>query len=192
MEKLLFIDSCPRQESRTRELANYYLTKLLAKENYEVTYRSLAELNLVGVTEEIIEKRSTANFKEDFSDSIYDLAKELKEADKIILAAPYWDLSFPSILKTYIENIMVVGLTFDVDDKDYIPLCNSKELIYLTTAGGEIADCNFGYDYVCGIAKMIGLGEVTFIKAERLDLDADRLDQIMLDTKKYIDKLLSK
>ena len=34
----------------------------------------------------------------------------------IVIAAPYWDLSFPAVLKTYLEQINVLGVTFDYSD----------------------------------------------------------------------------
>ena len=36
-------------------------------------------------------------------------AHQFKNADRIVIAAPFWDLSFPALLKVYIENVSVQG-----------------------------------------------------------------------------------
>ena len=46
----------------------------------------------------------------------YLYAKDFAEADVIVVAAPYWDLSFPSILKVFFEHINVLKLVFDYSD----------------------------------------------------------------------------
>ena len=41
---------------------------------------------------------------------MFDLAKQFAEADEVIIAAPFWDLSFPAALKQYFEQINVLGI----------------------------------------------------------------------------------
>lgn len=43
-------------------------------------------------------------------------------------------------------------------------------MTYITTSGGFIADKNYGYDYLCGLADMLSLGKTRFISAEGLDI----------------------
>ena len=43
--------------------------------------------------------------------------KQFAAADVIVIAAPYWDLMFPAVLKTYLENITVTGITFCYSDQ---------------------------------------------------------------------------
>lgn len=75
-------------------------------------------------------------------------AKQFAYADTIIIAAPYWDLSFPSMLKVYIENIYVTGIVSKYG-KDGVPigLCKASELTYVTTAGGPY-NPDFSYGYI--------------------------------------------
>ena len=88
---------------------------------------------------------------------MFDFAKQFQEADYIVVGTPYWDLSFASILKVYVENIMVADLTFKATNTGFVGLCEGKSLVYITTAGGFIGDKNFGYDYMCGVADMFGI-----------------------------------
>ena len=72
--------------------------------------------------------------------------KQVVAADVIVMAAPYWDLAFPTKIRAYLEEITVSGITFRYG-ADGIPLglCQAKRLIYVTTAGGPIIQ-NFGFD----------------------------------------------
>ncbi len=47
-----------------------------------------------------------------FDDPYFRYARQFAGADEIVIAAPYWDLSFPSVLKVYLEHICITGITF--------------------------------------------------------------------------------
>ena len=129
---ILFVDVCVRGEhSRTRELAECYL------KDREFTRLALAEENIKPLDKARLEKRQKLISKGDFSDEIFKYAKQFAQADEIVIAAPYWDFSFPALLKIYIENICVVGVTFEyLSDGTSKGLCKAKKLTYITTAGG--------------------------------------------------------
>ena len=61
---------------------------------------------------------------------MFSLAKEFAIADTIVIAAPYYDLSFPAMLKQYFEQINVLGVTFTYSDSG-IPegLCKARRSI---------------------------------------------------------------
>ena len=72
----------------------------------------------------------------------------------------------------------MADLTFETTSAGFNGLCQEKKLIYITTAGGFIGDKNFGYDYMCGIADMLGIPDTELVKAECLDIvgfDADKI-----------------
>ena len=108
MEKILLLNACIRPCSRTLELAKTLLQKL---EGHTEEVR-LYEIPLPALDLNAMEKRDLASGKNDFSDPCFDPAKQFAAADIIVIAAPYWDLMFPAVLKTYLENITVSGLTF--------------------------------------------------------------------------------
>ena len=181
MEKILFINACVRPNSRTLDLANYLLTRLLGG----VEEVKLYEKELYPLTLKEMEIRDKSAKNKDFSNEIFNLAKQFANADVIVLAAPYWDLSFPAIVKNYFEKITVNGLTFAYGENG-IPygLCKAKKLIYVTTSGGPIF-YNFGFDYVNSLAKCFyGINEVQCVKAEGLDVYGADVAKIIEDAKK--------
>ena len=92
-----------------------------------------------------------------------------------MIAAPYWDLMFPAVFKTYLENVSVSGITFDYSS-DGIPtgLCKASNLYYVTTAGGYIGENNFGFTYIKALAeKLFGIPNTKCFSAEGLDISDD-------------------
>ena len=167
MSKILFINACVRPSSRTLELAKHVLSKLSGRvEEVKLYNEQLLPLGL-----EEMELRDKSSKSKDFSHSLFSNAKQFANAGTIVIATPYWDLSFPAVLKSYFENITVNGLTFYYGENG-IPygLCKAKKLIYVTTSGGPII-YNFGFDYVSALAKnFYGINDVQLVKAEGLDI----------------------
>ena len=108
----LIIDACTSDRSRTRGLAAYLQGKL----DGDVDVVRLYETKPYSLDEEMLKKRDAATMQNDFSDDIFTFAKQFAKADTVIVAAPYWDLSFPAVLKQYIEAINVCNLTFKYTD----------------------------------------------------------------------------
>ncbi len=184
--KTLFINACTRKESRTLELSNYLLDKIGG--NIETI--NLYDLDLKPFTEEMINFRDKCIMEDNFDDSMFDLAKKFTNADLIVIGAPTWDLSFPSVLKLFIEHINVVELTFQYGPwGDIIPKCSADRLIYITTAGGPVnEEQSFGYiKALCN--TFYGIKKLDFIKAENLDFENSNVEEIMSKTKEEIDKL---
>ena len=71
-----------------------------------------------------------------------------------MIAAPYWDLSFPASLKQYFEQVNVVGITFRYTEEG-IPegLCKADRIFYVSTAGGIYVPTEFGFGYVKALAQ---------------------------------------
>lgn len=169
MATILFVNACMRgEESRTLTLCREYLNK---KSNDTIEEVNLNEIQLSPFTGEKAGYRMLKQSEGAWDDPIFDLAHQMAKADEVVIGAPYWDLSFPAALKTYIEHCCVCDITFHYTHEGRPEgLCKSQKLTYFTTSGGFIADKNFGYDYICGIAEMFDLGETRFVSAEGLDI----------------------
>ena len=183
-DRVLFINACVRPSSRTKELAQAVLDRLdEAVEEVDLYRMPTKTLDLIGM-----ERRERAEQEQDFSHSDFDLAKQFAAADKIVIAAPYWDMTFPAVLKIYLENITVCGLTFRYSDQG-IPksLCKAKELYYVTTAGGFIGQNDFGFSYVNALSQtFFGIARIHRYAAEGLDIRGADTEAIMRKAKMEI------
>jgi FMN-dependent NADH-azoreductase len=183
MSTLLYVNSCVTRgvESRTNRLAQSYIKKRLDDEAIKVETLRLEELNMTPLTQKGLSEREEAIDKGDFSSSSFDLAKSFASADEVVIAAPYWDMSFPSLLKLFIEQICVNRLTFGYSEtgRPY-GMVNVKKVVYVTTSGGYIGNANFGFDYIKGVfSSLFGINDITFLSAEGLDIFGNDPEQIL-------------
>ena len=133
MKKLLYIDSCIRGElSRTKKIATPIIEKL--SERYEVETIVINDLELRPVQAEENRRRAGGVVSEE----AISLANKIKNADRIVIAAPFWDMSIPAALKTFFELCSLFGVTFDSDDKTCYGLCKAKNAMFITTRGMKI------------------------------------------------------
>lgn len=175
--KILFINACVRKESRTLLLAN----ELLAGTAGEIIELHLPSLGLEPLNEERIISRLS-----DPNEQVY--AKQFASADIIVIAAPLWDLSFPSILKVYIENISIAGITFKYTEQGIVGLCNAKSLYYVSTAGG-VDYPDFGFNYIKALSNiMFGIKDVIRFSAEGLDVWGNNVEEILENTIEKIEE----
>lgn len=63
--------------------------------------------------------------------------KEIQEADIIVIGVPFYNFTFPSTLKSWIDSISVAGKTFSYADGTPKGLLENKK-IYLNVAAGGV------------------------------------------------------
>lgn len=164
---ILFINACVRKNSRTLALATNVINKMVG----EKTELNLNLENIEPLNTELLEKRESLIQKDEFDDPMFRYAKQFAAADEIVIAAPFWDLSFPAKLKIYLEQIAVAKITFDYINGHPKGLCKAKKLTYVTTSGGPIFD-DFGYTYIKTLAqKFYGIPKTEAVRAMNLDVD---------------------
>ena len=174
---ILYVNACVRKESRTKRLAD----RLLEKLNGAVEEVRLDSISFPTVDRDFLIHRDELIAAGDFEDPLLDLARQFAAADVIVVAAPYYDLSFPASLKQYLEQINVVGITFCYSEAGSpVPLCKAKRLYYVTTAGGNYVPDEFGFGYVKALAEgYYGIKDVELIKAVGLDIIGADVEEIM-------------
>lgn len=172
---ILFINACVRENSRTLVLAKSILSNMSG----EVVEVNLNQENIVPLNRELLEKRERLIDSENTTDPMLCYARQFAEADEIVIAAPFWDLSFPAILKAYIEQISVSGITFEYVDGRPHGLCKAKSLTYVTTSGGPIF-ADFGYEYIKALAKSFyGISETKAYRAMNLDVNMIAAEDVL-------------
>lgn len=181
---ILLINACIREDSRTKILADYLLTKLSGNlETIDLNQDEPQPFN-----REILIKRNKLLQEGNHNDPMFSYAQKFASADIIVMAVPYWDLSFPALFKTFIEYVNAIGIVFKYSPEgQIIPLCRAKTLYYITTMGGY-NPMDFGFGYIQFLAKnMYGIQDVRLIKAEGLDVQGNEVPQILKEAQKQID-----
>ena len=184
--RILFVNACVRPDSRTLRLARH----LLAQLEGAVTEVDLGREALRPLTAETLEMRETLLQRGDLDAPMLRHARAFAAAEELVVAAPYWDLSFPAAVKTYFEHVTVNGVTFSYGaDGRPVGHCRAKRLNYVMTAGGPILPPNHGYAYVRDLAAMFyGIPETKLFSAENLDVAGEDVEQRLREAEARIDE----
>ena len=177
MSELLFVNACVRGErSRTLALARRFLDAYKKSHpEVRVTERDLMEERLEPQYPEVLEQRDALWAAGQLEEPMFAPARQFAGADRIVVAAPFWDLSYPAILKIYLERISVTDLTFGYDDQGrMVGLCRAEKLLLITTRGGnfslpETAWMESGARHLKALCAMYGIPEFRLLCAEGLD-----------------------
>lgn len=173
--KLLFIDCCISQRgdtSRTATLCRAFLDAYRAAHpETQVETVDLKTLDLRPFDRPALDARDALRTAGEFGAPVYDLARQFREADHILVGAPFWDLSFPAVLRIYMEYISANGLTYYYDDTGCHGNCRGSRLAYLTTGGDVEGADTLGALYWKQLCQMFGIGRFDYVFAGGLDLD---------------------
>ena len=128
--KILYVNACVRKDSRTKRLAD----RLISRLGGDVEEIRLEEIHFGVSDEAFITKRDCLLAAGEYDDPMFAQARAFASADLIVIAAPFWDLSFPAALKQYLEQINAIGITFRYTDTgDPQGLCRADRF-WLVTA----------------------------------------------------------
>ena len=118
MPQLLFVDACVRgAESRSRMLAERFLSSYAAANpDAAILRRDLMRDRLEPQYPEVLACRDALAAAGKLDDPLFADAWQFARADRIVLAAPFWELSFPAILKIYLERVSMRDITFGYEE----------------------------------------------------------------------------
>ena len=182
MKKVLFVDCCIRRgESRSRQLADHFLAEVQKTGEYEIETLCLMDENLSYFSEGFFLQREALLAEGKLDHPRFRYAHQFAGADKIVIAAPFWDLSFPALLKVYIENLCVDSITFHTDEHGLHGLCKADHMVFLTARGAFYEDSPLeqGSRYLEQMAGFFGIEKYDCVAAEGLDIGAWPVEELM-------------
>lgn len=190
MSKVLYIkaNAKPEGTSRTFKIADKFIeTYQEAHPGDEITTLDLYKENINFLKEEDINSIFGPKTEDSKNHPILKYAYQFMESDKIIVAAPLWNLSIPAILKAYIDYISVSGITFKYTAEGPVGLCQDKKVVHIAARGGEYsegqaAEYEMGDRYLRTIFGFFGITDFTTIAAEKLDVIGEDVEGIVNNT----------
>jgi FMN-dependent NADH-azoreductase len=173
-KKLLYISASPTGEySTSRQIAAEFLaTWKSTNPDSQVLVRDLSKETIPHLDAEAI----FANYTpvESQSPSMAQkhsfrmaLINEILSVDEILISAPLWNWSIPSVLKSYIDQIVVTGV---LDNGK--PGLKDKKVTFVIAQGGSYKEGTpkAGWDFATGylelVAKALGATDIETILAE--------------------------
>ena len=173
-KKLLYISVSPTGDhSTSRTVAQEYLEAWKAAHPAGlITERDLVKSPAPHLDGEAIysnyvpKDQQSPSMREKFAYRM-ELIDELTSVDEILVSTPLWNWSIPSVLKSYIDQIVVTGV-FD----DSTQGLKGKKVTFVVAQGGSYKEGTpkAGWDHATGylehVARALGASDVEIILAE--------------------------
>ena len=101
------------------------------------------------------------------------LISELRAADTVVIAAPMYNFSVPTSLRSWFDFVLRAGETFKYSEAGPEGLLKGKKVIVLTSRGGLYSEgpgaaADFQEPYLRHLLGFVGITDVTFIHAEKI------------------------
>lgn len=178
-KKVLFVNAAFREGSRTYRIAKEYLSKC----DGDIDEVSLGECVISPINKQSLKLYNESVKTHNFDDNMFSFGKQFAMADEIVIAAPFWNMSIPAVLHTYLELVCSQGVTFDMGaDGSYHSLCNAKKLVFITTAGGYIPENDHAFSFIKSLCETFwDISDVNYYKAEGLDIVGTDVEERIMD-----------
>jgi len=180
MKKILHIISSPRgQASFSIKLGNAIIEQLKAAyPGSTVQVRDLTQTPFPHLEEATLAafhtpaEQHTPESREALKNSDEAIA-ELMVADMIVIGAPLWNFSIPSVLKAWIDHIARAGVTFKYSEAGAEGLVKGKTVYVAMASGGVYSSGPYQvYDFVSTYLKSVlgfmGMTDLKVFRAEGL------------------------
>ncbi len=101
-------------------------------------------------------------------------------ADIVVVGAPMYNFSVSSQLKAWIDRLAIAGKTFRYTEQGPQGLAGGKKVIVASSRGGfygpdtPAAPLDHQETYLRGIFGFFGIADVTFVRAEGINVSADQ------------------
>lgn len=110
---------------------------------------------------------------------INELTDQFVAVDKYVFVTPLWNLSFPAIFKTYIDNVAIAGKTFKYTESGPVGLLTDKKAIHIQARGGIYEEGQeFGHSYIEAILKFMGVSEIESLFIEGMNQNPEKAEEI--------------
>ncbi|AZG74979.1 FMN-dependent NADH-azoreductase [Shewanella livingstonensis] len=120
-----------------------------------------------------------------------ELVAEIKAHDTIVIAAPMYNFTIPTTLKSWIDLIARAGVTFTYTDTGPVGLIEGKRAIIVTTRGGahKGGTTDHVVPYLTTVLSFIGITQVETVYAESLNMGPDAAEAGISQAKKALDAI---
>lgn len=200
MNKVLYVkaNSKPEGTSRTFKISDSFVKayKELHPDD-EIITLDLYKEDLRFLQGEDIKSLNNDELLQDKNHPAFKYAHQLLEIDKLIIAAPFWNLSFPAILKTYLDCVIVGGITFKYTPEGPRGQCVGKKAIHFVTRGGSyskepLLSYELGDRYLRTVFAFVGITDFTTFSLENMDRSSTNVEQVIENAIKDTQELAKK
>ncbi len=190
MKKIIYINSTIRneKESRTFKLANLCLEGI--KDKVGIEEINISELNLLPYTQD------NNPLYNPIEERFFEYSRKIANSDGVIIAAPFWDMSFPALLKVFLEKLSLMDIMFKDDGKTCVGIAKCPFMFYITTRGMDIPDGSHleqASTYLKALCELWGIKNFDYVSIHNCDyIGENKVNELINEKAKVgIEKLIT-
>jgi FMN-dependent NADH-azoreductase len=175
MTKVLYITAHPHDDTQSFSMAAgkaFIDTYKEANPSHEVVSVDLYKEDIPQIDADVFSgwgKLQTGKGFEELSDNekakvgrLTELVDQFVDADKYIFVTPFWNFSFPPVMKAYIDSVSVAGKTFKYTEHGPVGLLTDKKALHIQARGGiysegPAAQMEMGHRYLDIMMQFYGV-----------------------------------
>lgn len=170
MNHLLFVNCCisPRGDrSRTNTICSAFLDGYRRRHPADaVEIEDLRSEILLPMNMRMLKERDQLASEGEYDNPIFRFARRFQRADRVLIGAPFQDLSYPAQLQLYIEYISVDGICYRrKPGGGTCGCCNAEKLAYLTVGSPPEQDNSIGVEHWRQLSKAFGIPHFEYFYA---------------------------
>ncbi|WDE07801.1 NAD(P)H-dependent oxidoreductase [Thalassomonas viridans] len=201
-QKVLIIKSSPAGEhSISNEIAAYLQQQLSGSEqNYTFTIRDLAQTPPPVLDGPMLQAFYTpaeqlTHAQQQLVQPSLELIQELKDADILIFASAMHNFSITSLLKSYVDQICRMGLTFSYSENGPQGLLTGKQAVIIASAGMDFQQehavpMDFQSPYLKHILNFIGITDISLVPVQGVAMGDESAARAKNGARDNIDSLI--
>ncbi|EOR27839.1 flavodoxin family protein [Clostridium sartagoforme AAU1] len=187
MSKVLYVKANikPEGQSRTFRVSDSFIEEYKKNNpNDEITVLDLYNEKIDFLRLDDLQSVFGEKTEESKNHPILKYAYQMAEADKIVIAAPMWNLGVPAIVKAYFDYTSVTGITFKYTANGPVGICKATKAIIVSGRGGDYTNpvtsqFEMGERYLRTILGFFGVKDIKSVAAENLDVQGMDVEAIV-------------
>jgi FMN-dependent NADH-azoreductase len=202
--KVLYINSNPKpiDQSFGLRLGRHFLNELSNQhENVEVETVNLYEENIPFIDADVLDAWGKLAAGQELSPAqvektvrMGELLEQFLSAEMYIFNTPMWNLSYPPMLKAYIDNVVIAGKTFKYSENGPIGLLGGKTAVHVQSRGGVYSEgpaqsFEFTNAYLQGVMAFVGITDYHHLFVEGMAATPDQAEDILADAREKASEL---
>lgn len=196
MAKVLYITAHPHDETQSYSMAvgkAFIDTYKEVNANDEIVHLDLYTENIPQIDLDVFNgwgKLQTGQAFEALSadekakvSRLGELSDQFVNADKYVFVTPMWNLSFPPVMKAYLDSVAVAGKTFKYTEQGPVGLLTDKKALHIQSRGGyysegPAAEMEMGHRYISIMMQFFGVPSFEGLFVEGHNANPDKAEEI--------------
>ncbi len=175
MAKVLYITAHPHDDTQSYSMAvakAFIDTYKQVNPSDEVIHIDLYKENIPQIDADVFSgwgKLQSGSGFEDLSEQekakvsrLGELSDQFVTADKYVFVTPFWNFSFPPVMKAYLDSVSVAGKSFKYTEQGPVGLLTDKKALHIQARGGiysegPAAEMEMGHRYLSIMMRFFGV-----------------------------------